>query len=190
MRSFSPLLLFAVAVCLGAPAGAQTASPPPTPAPAGGTPEQMPFATPYGAPITAERAVGVVNAVLGEARKHPTWRFAISVVDPSGELVYFYKMDDTQFASIEISQNKARTAARFRRETRVFYNAFEAGHHFSQRSAARSWRRPAVIRSSKAGNSLARSAAAAGPAIRTRWHAAREPLPSSRLAGRARACQR
>jgi len=130
MRSFSPLLLFAAALWLGAPAGAQTASPPPTPAPAGGTPEQMPFTTPYGAPITAERAVRVVNAVLAEARKHPTWRFAISVVDPSGELVYFYKMDDTQLAAIEISQNKARTAARFRRETRVFYNAFEAGHHY------------------------------------------------------------
>jgi hypothetical protein len=56
---------------------------------------QKPFATPHGAPITAERAVGVVNAVLAEARNYPTWRFAISVVDPSGELVYFYKMDDT-----------------------------------------------------------------------------------------------
>jgi hypothetical protein len=38
-------------------------------------------------------------------------------------------MDQTQLAAIEISQNKARTAARFRRETCGFYIAFEPGHH-------------------------------------------------------------
>ncbi len=68
--------------------------------------------------------------MVAEARKHPTWRFAITVVDPSGELVYFYRMDGTQFASIGISQGKARTAARYRRESRVFYNAYEGGHGY------------------------------------------------------------
>ena len=33
-------------------------------------------------------------------------------------------------ASITISQNKARTAARWRRETRVLYNLYEAGHSY------------------------------------------------------------
>jgi glc operon protein GlcG len=37
-------------------------------------------------------------------------------------------MEGAQIASGLISVNKARTAARFRRETRVFYNAYETGH--------------------------------------------------------------
>jgi glc operon protein GlcG len=71
-----------------------------------------------------------LRTVLAEARKHPTWQFAISVVDPAGDLVYFYRMDNTQLASIHISQGKARTAARFRRESRAFGNAFETGHQY------------------------------------------------------------
>jgi glc operon protein GlcG len=50
---------------------------------------------------------------------------AIAVVDPQGDLVYFYKMDGTQAASIAIAQGKARTAARFRRSTEVFFNAMQ-----------------------------------------------------------------
>jgi uncharacterized protein GlcG (DUF336 family) len=90
----------------------------------------MPFAVPYGAPINADRAARIVSAVLAEARKHPSWQFAISVVDPSGDLVYFYRMDGAQLGSIRISEGKARTAARFRRESRAFYNAFETGHQY------------------------------------------------------------
>ena len=44
----------------------------------------------------------------------------IAVVGPSGDLVYFEKDDNCQFASITISQHKARTAARYRRPTVVF----------------------------------------------------------------------
>jgi glc operon protein GlcG len=57
-----------------------------------------------------------------EAKKH-NWKLAISVVDPNGDLVLFQKMDGTQVASVAISQGKARTAARYRRETRTFFNA-------------------------------------------------------------------
>jgi uncharacterized protein GlcG (DUF336 family) len=39
-------------------------------------------------------------------------------------------MDGTLVASGSIAQGKARTAARFRRETRAFYNAFETGHPY------------------------------------------------------------
>jgi len=127
MRSLTTAFIFILTMFFGASALAQTAPPPPS---AGGTPEQMPFSTPYGTPITADRAAQIVSAVLAEARKHPTWRFAISVVEPSGDLVYFYKMDGTQYASTTISQGKARTAARFRRETRAFYNAEETGQPY------------------------------------------------------------
>ncbi|HEY6237406.1 MAG TPA: heme-binding protein [Candidatus Elarobacter sp.] len=131
MRSLTTALVFGAAMLIGGQALAQTPPPAaPAPPPAGGTPEQMPFAIPYGAPITADRATRIVNAVLAEARKHPSWQFAISVVDPAGDLVYFYRMDGAQLASIRISEGKARTAARFRRESRLFYNAYETGHQY------------------------------------------------------------
>ena len=129
MRLLTTSLMFGAALLLGGQAIAQA---PPANPPSGGTPEQMPFFIPYGPSITADRAAKVVAVVLAEAGKHPTWRFAISVVGPSGDLVYFYKMDDTQFASIAISQGKARPAARFRRETRIFYNQYETGHPYVQ----------------------------------------------------------
>ena len=132
MRSFSTALMFVAALMAAGPAAAQTPPPaaPPAQPPSGGTPEQMPFATPYGTPITVDRAAGVVAAVLAEAKKHPTWRFNIAVVDPNGDLVYFYRMDGAQLGSIVISQGKARTAARYRRESRAFYNAYETGHPY------------------------------------------------------------
>ena len=54
----------------------------------------------------------------------------IAVVDPNGDLLHFVRMDGAQLASITISQNKARTAARWRRESRIFYNAYETGHTY------------------------------------------------------------
>jgi uncharacterized protein GlcG (DUF336 family) len=54
----------------------------------------------------------------------------IAVVDTNGELVHFSRMEGAQIASVSISIGKARTAARFRRESRLFYNAFEAGHSY------------------------------------------------------------
>ena len=86
----------------------------------------MPFDVPYGASITADRAAQVVAAAVAEAKKSPrNWKLAISVVDPNGDLVYFYKMDQTQIASVGISQGKARTAARFRRPSQVFFNVMQ-----------------------------------------------------------------
>ena len=61
----------------------------------------MPFDIPYGNSITADRAADIVKAVVAEATKSPrNWKLAISVVDTHGELVYFYKMDNTQQASV------------------------------------------------------------------------------------------
>jgi uncharacterized protein GlcG (DUF336 family) len=39
-------------------------------------------------------------------------------------------MEGAQIASGTIAQGKARTAARFRRESRLFYNAYETGHSY------------------------------------------------------------
>ena len=105
---------------------AQAQQPAAAPAAPAAVPDQMPFDIPYGNSITADRAADVVKAIVAEATKSPrNWKFAISVVDTHGELVYFYKMDNTQYGSVTISQNKARTAARLRRPTQIFNNAMQ-----------------------------------------------------------------
>ena len=119
-----------------APASGLPASAPPaaaaagTPSPAaGGTPEKVPFGIPYGAPIGLVQARGLLDAALAEAGRHG-WPLNIAVVDTHGDLVAFARMDGAMLASIAISQGKARTAARFRRESRVFYNAVETGNPY------------------------------------------------------------
>jgi len=118
-------LLVGGAALVAAQAPAQA----PAPAAPAAVPEQMPFDIPYGPPITLERAMQAAAAAAAEAKKH-NWKLAISVVDPNGDLVLFQKMDGTQVASVPISQGKARTAARYRRETRTFFNAMETGHPY------------------------------------------------------------
>ena len=81
---------------------------------------------PYGAPINLDTAKRAAAAAVAEARKN-NWTMAFAVVDPSGELVYFEKFDGTQTASITIAQDKSKTAARFKRATKVFQDAVEKG---------------------------------------------------------------
>lgn len=90
-------------------------------------PEKMPFDVPYGAPISLERAQGVIAAALAEAKRHD-WKMNITVVDSGGNLVAFQRMDGAQLASIRISEHKARAAATFRRETKVFENAIQVNN--------------------------------------------------------------
>src|SRR3978361_2252235 len=87
----------------------------------------MPFHFPPAMPINPERARQILSAAEAEANKRH-WKMNIAVVDTHGELVHFAHMDGAQYASIAVSQNKARTAARWRRESRVFYNLYETGH--------------------------------------------------------------
>jgi glc operon protein GlcG len=104
------------------------AAPPATPA-AGGTADGTPFDIPYGVSIGLERAKQALAAAEAEAKKH-NWKMNIAVVDTNGELVHFSRMEGAQIASVTIAQGKARTAARFRRESRLFYNAYETGHPY------------------------------------------------------------
>ncbi len=105
---------------------AQAQAPAPAPAP---IPDAIPFDIPYGPSITLERAKKVADAAAAESRKR-NWKMAIAIVNPSGDLVYFEKLDDTQNASVAISQAKARTAAIFRRPTKTFFDAMESGHPY------------------------------------------------------------
>ena len=116
-----------------APAPATTPAPAPATPPAqpsaGGTPDAMPFDIPYGMSIGLEKAKQVMAAAEAEAKKR-NWKMNIAVVDTNGEPVMFERMEGAQIASGAISINKARTAARFRRESRLFYNAYETGHSY------------------------------------------------------------
>jgi glc operon protein GlcG len=82
-------------------------------------PEKMPFNTPYGSPITAERADSVIQAAVAESKKRD-WQMNIAVVDSGGNLVAFLRMDNAQLASIPIAEHKARAAVKYRRPTKAF----------------------------------------------------------------------
>jgi glc operon protein GlcG len=122
------LIQIACVACLAVATAATAQTPASQPA-AGGTPEKMPFDIPYGTTIGLDTAKRLLAIAEAEATKH-AWKMNIAVVDTHGELLAFERMDGAQYASIAISQNKARTSARFRRETRVFYNQIETGHAY------------------------------------------------------------
>ena len=82
-------------------------------------PEKMPFNTPYGPPISLEKAQGAIAAAVAEANKRG-WPLNVAVVDSGGNLVTFARMDGAQLASIAISEHKARAAAKYRRPTKAF----------------------------------------------------------------------
>jgi glc operon protein GlcG len=86
---------------------------------------------PYGEPINLETAKRVAAAAIAETTKRNWNAFCVSVVSPSGDLVYFEKQDNCQYASIGISQHKARTAARYRRPTQVFETLIGKGPYFA-----------------------------------------------------------
>jgi glc operon protein GlcG len=86
---------------------------------------------PYGEPINLETAKKVAAAAIAETQKRNWNAFCVAVVNPSGELVYFEKQDNCQYASITISQHKARTAARYRRPTLVFETLIGKGPYFA-----------------------------------------------------------
>ena len=86
----------------------------------------MPFDIPYGAPISLDMAHKAIVAATAEAAKHK-WKMSVSVVDQAGNLVAHATMDGTQYASIGISQAKARTSALFRRPSGVFQGAINTG---------------------------------------------------------------
>jgi glc operon protein GlcG len=81
---------------------------------------------PYGPQVGLDQAKRISAAALGEAQKNK-WRVAIAIVDNHGFLVYFEKMDDTQTSGVEIAIEKARTAAMFRRPTKVMEEAINKG---------------------------------------------------------------
>jgi uncharacterized protein GlcG (DUF336 family) len=76
-------------------------------------------APPYGPSVTQAMAEKAVNCAVAFAREKQ-WRIAFAVVDTHGFLVHYTRMDDTQTSGPTIALEKAKTAAMFRRPSRVF----------------------------------------------------------------------
>jgi glc operon protein GlcG len=90
-------------------------------------PDQIPFDTPYGPPISLDRAQAVIHSAVAEAKKR-NWKMNVAVVDSGGNLVAFQRMDGAMLASIQIAEHKARAAATFRRPTRIFEDGINLMH--------------------------------------------------------------
>jgi uncharacterized protein GlcG (DUF336 family) len=81
---------------------------------------------PYGPAIGVEGARRVAAAAVREATASG-WTVAVAVVDGGGDLVLFERMDRTQVGSVEVAQQKARCAARFKRPTKEWEDALAGG---------------------------------------------------------------
>ena len=97
------------------------------PNPLDSIPDEIPFDVPYGRPIPLDQAQAVIHAGVAEAKRR-NWKMNIAVVDSGGNLVAFQRMDGAMLASIQIAEHKARAAATFRRETKVFEDGIQLMH--------------------------------------------------------------
>ena len=87
---------------------------------------QSPSPLSYGPNITNEQAHKLVAGAMAEARKQG-FLMAAAVVDTAGQLVMFERIDSTQTASIQVAQDKARSAATWKRSTKVFQDTLASG---------------------------------------------------------------
>jgi glc operon protein GlcG len=79
--------------------------------------------------IELEDAKKAAAAAVAEVAKAASGPDAIAIVDHGGFLIYFDRMDNTQLGSVEIAIEKARSAALFRRPSKVFEDALAGGRN-------------------------------------------------------------
>jgi glc operon protein GlcG len=108
----SLVVAFAVVLTVGMAAAQQPAS---TPGP-----------TPYGSPINLEQAKKVMAGAEAEATKN-NWPVAIVILDSGGQMVMMQRLDNTQWGSVDIAKEKARTAVALRRPTKVLQDGIAQG---------------------------------------------------------------
>lgn len=90
------------------------------------------FATQTGAQLASKKVLSldaakkIVAAAEAEAKRRGA-TVVIAVVDDGGHVILLERLDDTQVASVEVAIGKARTAAIFRRPSRVFEEQVKNG---------------------------------------------------------------
>jgi glc operon protein GlcG len=77
--------------------------------------------------LTLDGAKQIIAAAVAEAKAKNAPGSAIAVVDDGGNLLALERLDNTFAAATNISLGKARTAALFKRPTRVFEDAIKGG---------------------------------------------------------------
>lgn len=70
----------------------------------------------YGPHISTNEALALIRSGIDQSAAKGL-RMAFAVVEPSGELVAFAKMDNAPYASTQLAQQKARTSARLKLTT-------------------------------------------------------------------------
>jgi uncharacterized protein GlcG (DUF336 family) len=116
MHGLSPLVI-AVVIFVGSTL-AGSAQQPAAPSP--------PPTTPYGSPISLDAAKKVMASAEADAMKN-NWAMAIVILDSTGHTVMLHKMDNTQYGSIRVAEDKAQTAPDFRRPSKVFQDLVAQG---------------------------------------------------------------
>jgi uncharacterized protein GlcG (DUF336 family) len=76
--------------------------------------------------LTLRAAKSIADAAEAEAARRGA-TVVIAVVDDAGHLLVLHRLDDTQVASVEVGIAKARTAAIFRRPSKVFEDQVKSG---------------------------------------------------------------
>jgi glc operon protein GlcG len=80
----------------------------------------------YGNAITLEQAKKVMAGAEAEAKKN-NWPVVIAILDSGGQLVMLQRLDNTQWGSVEVAKDKARSAVAFRRPTKAFQDLIGQG---------------------------------------------------------------
>ncbi len=110
MKKFSCLV-----IALSLMAGVASAQQPPAPPPMS-----------YGLPISLEQAKKVMAGAEAEAKKN-NWPVAIVILDSGGQMVMMQRLDNTQWGSVDIAKEKARTAVALRRPTKALQDGIAQG---------------------------------------------------------------
>jgi glc operon protein GlcG len=78
--------------------------------------------------LTLAAARTLAAAAEAEATKN-NWKMVIVIVDDGGHLLYLERMDEVQIGSVQVAIDKARSAAQFKRPTKVFEDAVAGGRN-------------------------------------------------------------
>ncbi|HZN97625.1 MAG TPA: heme-binding protein [Gemmatimonadales bacterium] len=76
--------------------------------------------------LTLEAATRIADAAQAEATRNK-WNVVIAVVDVGGYLIHLRRLDNTQLGSVAVAEEKAKSAALFRRPTKAFADAVASG---------------------------------------------------------------
>ena len=76
--------------------------------------------------LTLAAATRIADAAQAEATRNQ-WNVVIAVLDGGGHLVHLRRMDGAQLGSVDVAQDKARSAVLFRRPTKAFADAVASG---------------------------------------------------------------